>query len=108
MKKSLFLTNIKLFREQGIGRGLEPITSILNYFGDGAGGNALTTYTAVPHYITNYTQSFFLENTEYIVFDLTHSTRISVEVYSPVMKGRILNGQSLIELIQEYTRYSGR
>jgi len=36
-----------LLTEQGIGRGLQPVTGALNHFG-GGGGDETTTYTAVP------------------------------------------------------------
>ena len=39
--------------EGGIGRGLEPLTTILNTFKDHMGGNDLTTYTASWSYLSS-------------------------------------------------------
>ena len=51
--------------EQGIGRGLQPLTDIMDLGGGGAGGNWHTTYSPVPHYMTDRMRSVMLENTEY-------------------------------------------
>ncbi len=50
--------------EQGIGRGTEPITTFLNLFADGAGGDWSTTYAPKPYYLTNLNRSIILENSE--------------------------------------------
>ena len=68
-----------LVSEQGIGRGLQPITDILNAVSL-SGGNWHTTYAPVPHYITSRNLSFVLENSEYSVFDLTPNDYIAVQV----------------------------
>jgi sulfoquinovosidase len=68
-----------LVSEQGVGRGLEPITSTMNARNNG-GGSWNTTYYPVPHYITSTNKSLALENTEYGLFDLSASDRIGVEV----------------------------
>ena len=53
-----------LCAEQGIGRGAQPITSLLNLLGDRAGGDWSTTYAPKPLYITNLNRSVVFENTE--------------------------------------------
>ena len=53
-----------LCAEQGIGRGAQPITSLLNILGDRAGGDWSTTYAPKPLYITNHNRSVVFENTE--------------------------------------------
>lgn len=53
-----------LCAEQGIGRGAQPITSLLNLLGDRAGGDWSTTYAPKPLYITNHNRSVVFENTE--------------------------------------------
>ena len=53
-----------LVAEQGIGRGQEPITSALNYLGDGAGGDWSTTYAPKPMYVTNQNRSLVFDNSE--------------------------------------------
>ncbi|MBZ0252122.1 MAG: alpha-glucosidase, partial [Candidatus Methylomirabilis sp.] len=97
-----------IVQEQGIGRGLEPITSVLNLFSPGSGGGPFSTYAAVPQYVTSRSRSLFLENSEYAEFDLTAPDRVEVKLFAPEMRGRILNGARPLDLIEEYTAYAGR
>ena len=94
-------------QEQGIGRGLQPLTWAVNWRA-GAGGDPYTSYASVPHYLTSEMRSLFLENYEYSSFDLRDERRVRVEVFSSRMEGQILNGDTPAELIGEYTEYAGR
>ena len=94
-------------REQGIGRGAQPITFGANLRAK-AGGDWYTTYASVPHYITSDLRSLFLENYEYSAFDLRDEERVQIEVFSSRMTGQILSGRTPAELIEQYTEYSGR
>lgn len=94
-------------QEQGIGRGLQPLTWAVDWRA-GAGGGPYTSYASVPHYLTSEMRSLFLENYEYSSFDLRDGRRVRVEVFSPRMEGQILNGDTPAELIGEYTEYAGR
>jgi len=97
-----------LSTEGGIGRGLPIITDIVNIGSPGAGGTPFTTYYAVPQYLTNTNKSLFLENTEYSVFDLRDPSTVRVRLWSGAMTGRILAGNSALDLIQRFTEYTGR
>ncbi len=97
-----------LSQEGGIGRGLPIITDIVNIGSPGSGGSPFTTYYAVPQYITNTHKSLFLENTDYSVFDLRNQSQVRVRLWSGAMTGRILAGNSALELIQRFTEYTGR
>lgn len=108
--------------EQGVGRGLQPITDVLDLFTPGAGkflyidvitimvviymtyyvankllphagGSWYTTYTRVPFYITNYQRSLLLESLEYTVFDMTSKNQIVIELNAQTMEGRIIAGE---------------
>jgi alpha-glucosidase len=95
-------------QEGGLGRGRQPITGLINLFAEGAGGNDFTTYTAIPHYITTKFRSLFLETTEYSSFDLTADDKVTIKLHHHMMKGRILFGNTYLDLIERYTEYSGR
>jgi alpha-glucosidase (family GH31 glycosyl hydrolase) len=99
---------IIISQEQGIGRGAEPVTSTINTISPGSGGDWYTTYAAVPHYITSKNRSLFLENTKVSLFDLENPDKVKVQLHGKVMEGRILAGSSPLELIEEYTAWSGR
>jgi len=96
-----------LIREQGIGRGEQPVTWAVDWKA-GAGGDPYTSYACVPHYITGEARSLFLENYEYSSFDLREDDRVQVGVFSSLMRGQILSGDIPAELIEQYTEYSGR
>jgi len=96
-----------LIREQGIGRGEQPITWAVDWRA-GAGGDPYTSYACVPHYITSESRSLFLENYEYSTFDLREDDRCQIGVFSSQMRGQILGGETPAQLIEQYTEYSGR
>jgi alpha-glucosidase len=93
--------------EQGIGRGQQPLTFLVDLAAH-SGGNPLTTYAAVPQYITSRMRSLFLENTQYAVFDLRTPDRVQVSAFAPDLRGRILYGATPEDLIREYTAWAGR
>ncbi len=97
-----------LAQEGGIGRGHIPITPAVNAFSAGSGGSQESTYYAAPHFLTNTNRSLFLENTEYAVFDFKNRDVTAVRSFAPTMRGRILQGNSPLELIERFTAYAGR
>lgn len=97
-----------LVQEHGIGRGLPIFTQLVNRFADGGGGNPYITCAPAPQYITSKLNSLFLENKQYSVFNLKTRDRIEAEVFSDTLTGRIVYGKTPLDLINEYTAYSGR
>lgn len=95
-------------QEGGLGRGRQPITGIINFFAKGAGGNAFTTYTSIPQYISTKFRSMFLETTEYATFNLIDDNKVTIKLYRSQMIGRILYGESYLDLLERYTEYCGR
>ena len=63
------------------------------YYLSFSAGSWHTTYTRVPHYITNYQRSLALESLEYAVFDMTLQDSVTIEINSSVMTGRIITGK---------------
>lgn len=96
-----------LVSEQGIGRGAQPITFLLDLVA-GAGGDAFTTYIAVPQYLTSNLRSLCLETYAYNVFDLRRDNEVQVKVFANHVAGRIFHGNTPAELIQAYTAFAGR
>lgn len=93
-------------QEQGIGRGLQPLTFGANTVA-GAGGSWDSTSISVPHYITSKMRSMMLENSEYMVFDLRKKDRVHVQLFSGEMHGQILYGDTPTQLIKAYTHFIG-
>eukprot|EP01084_Bolivina_argentea_P009502 17743_1 len=97
--------------EQGIGRGLEPVTGFLNRLGGGAGGTWYTTYSSIPLYLSTFNRSVLLYNYEVLIFDMQHDLYTQIELYSDdalFMSGRIIYGDTPLDLIQEITLVTGR
>lgn len=96
-----------LVSEQGIGRGAQPVTAVLDLVA-GAGGAWHTTYAPIPHYITSRLRSFALGNSEYATFDFRRPDAIRVEVWSSTVRGQIYAGRSPLDLIFAHTGVAGR
>lgn len=93
--------------EQGVGRGSQPFTFLVD-INASAGGKWHTSYAGVPHYMTSKMRSLFLETSEYSVFDMTEANQVQVSLFANTVTGRIINGDTPLKLIEEYTLYSGR
>ena len=97
-----------LVQEHGIGRGRPVITELVNLFDHNSGGDPTHTGAPAPHFITSRLRSLFLENLEYSVFDMRQADHIDIKVWSATMTGRILYGETPLDLIETYTEYAGR
>lgn len=93
--------------EQGIGRGAQPLTFLVDLAAR-SGGRWHTTYAAAPHYISSRMRSLFLDNHEYAVFDMRAAERMQIEVFSNHIGGSILHGATPPDLIAAYTEAAGR
>ncbi|EGD71989.1 hypothetical protein PTSG_00005 [Salpingoeca rosetta] len=94
--------------EQGVGRGLEPLTSLLDLVSFKQGGNWHTTYGAIPYYMTSNSTSFFLNHTEYSVFDLTAADTIVSTVYANSLNFVVSAENTPLALVSEFTFFTGR
>lgn len=95
-------------QEHGVGRGSPIVTQLVDAVADGGGGTPYATEAPVPHFITSGLRSMFLENTEYSTFDMRSATTVEAKVWAPEMVGRIIFGQTPIDIISSYSEYSGR
>src|SRR5579862_704299 len=97
-----------LVQEHGVGRGRPIVTQFVDVFAEGGGRNPYVTEAPAPHFITSRLRSLFLENTEYSVFDMRAVAHAEVKVWSGTMVGRILFGETPLDLVEAYTEYAGR
>ena len=97
-------------REQGTGRGDQPITAIENANGTFAGGNRFTTYTAIPSYITTDSRVFYLSEKSigYANFDFTDPDAVMVRYNSLSVDGAIAMGNDMFEAVEKLTAATGR
>jgi sulfoquinovosidase len=95
-------------QEHGVGRGRPIVTQLVDLFARQGAGDPYITEAPAPHFMTSRLRSMFLENTEYSTFDMRPFDRVVIKVWSPAMTGRILYGETPLDLIESYTEYSGR
>lgn len=96
-----------LVQEQGVGRGLQPLTFLADLT-NGAGGTWYHTYAPVPQFMSSKLRSLFSENKEYQVFHFTEPEVAQLEVFSGEAVGRIYAGASPGDLLKEHTSVVGR
>lgn len=92
--------------EQGIGRGDAPISFFTNLAG--VNGNAFTTYCAIPYTITTHNRAIFIQNSEYMEFDLRKKDAISVAVRHNHISGIIWAEKTPKKLTEKFTELTGR
>jgi alpha-glucosidase len=98
-----------MVREDGVGRGLQPLSFFTNrLFGPYASGDSTSSYKPVPYFISSRMVSLVLENECYSYFDFTRQDAIEIKVASRNVSGRIINGEDPKQLLQEYTSFCGR
>jgi sulfoquinovosidase len=95
-------------QEHGVGRGRPIVTQFVDLFASRGGGNPYITEAPAPHFMTSRLRSMNLENSEYSTFDMRMFDRVVIKVWSGTMTGRILYGETPLDLIESYTEYSGR
>ncbi len=94
-------------REQGIGRGVEPLSSTLTSLFPGAGGDWHTTYAPVPYTLSSAGRAFALDDSRYSIFDLSGDGVARVEEWTTHMRARMWRGTPL-ELVAAFSARQGR
>ncbi len=97
-----------IVEEQGLSRGAQPLTRRLDAIYEGIAGEWHSTYAPIPHFITTELRSMALENTEFSTIDLRSDNQIAMEVYSNHLLARLFVGETPLDIIERYTRFSGR
>ena len=93
--------------EQGIGRGKQPITFLVDLIAN-SGGDEFTSYAPVPHYISSNLNSVYLKNTEHSTFDFTGKNSAIISIFSSTIDAGLISAESPLGIIEEYTQHSGR
>ncbi len=96
-----------LVMEQGIGRGRQPLTAIVDLVAR-AGGDWYTTYAAVPHLFSGDLRSLHLDTGAYSAFDMRDDDFIQVSAFTGSLSGTLIWADSPRELIARYTERAGR
>lgn len=93
--------------EQGIGRGQQPLTAMVDAVA-GAGGAWHSTYAPVPWFFTSSDRGFWLKTDRVSWFDFSVSDRVIVSVADHQLALRAYVATSPKDLISLYTQDTGR
>lgn len=96
-----------LCQEPGIGRGVQPLTGIMDTFFH-AGGCWSSTYAPSPMCLSTDLRGICLENCEYSIFDLRPPASLRVGVFCEDLRARLFYGANPTDLLEAYTRFCGR
>lgn len=97
-----------LVSEQGVGRGLQPITLAADLTNNGAGGQWHSSYAGVPHYITTTQRGLLLDTHDYVEFDMRRPESTVVELHGTQLSGHFLAGNAPLDLVTASTELTGR
>ncbi|KAI7872081.1 glycosyl hydrolases family 31-domain-containing protein [Spinellus fusiger] len=67
-----------------------------------------TTCASVPHFMTTDNRCLFLETSNYASFDFRKPDRITLRSDTDTVVGRIVEEESMLAILSEYTYYCGR
>ena len=96
--------------EQGIGRGAQPISTLVNLVSPGAAGTAFTTYAPQPVFVTTKNRAFCFEQQSIYWVDLKNSAKGSIEisVWGDTISGWLFEDETPLGLIEKHTAITGR
>lgn len=97
-------------REQGVGRGDQPVTDYGNENSTFAGGNRFTTYTAIPSYVSTEGNVLYLseKSTAYANFDFTDAGFVTIRYDSLSVDGMFTRTSDMFDAVSKLTDYTGR
>ncbi|MEU3308562.1 alpha-glucosidase [Nocardiopsis sp. NPDC055551] len=94
-------------REQGVGRGREPLTTLAELT-QGGGGAPETTYAAIPFAVTDALRAVSVDTHHPSAFDLRPNDRFDVEVWRPSVRATLYSGDTPADLLRAHTEDTGR
>ncbi|WP_158726491.1 alpha-glucosidase [Tomitella fengzijianii] len=94
-------------REQGVGRGREPLTAAAEAT-QGAGGSPTTTYAPLPFLATDAMRAFALDTDVVATFDCRPPDRIDIAAWAPGYTTTVYAGAVPKDLLESHTADTGR
>ena len=93
--------------EKGVGRGMQPLTGIMNSETPGKGGAWWTTYTHFPALLQRNGWVVIATDSDYTVFDFTAPHRVSIETQASVFSLTVLLGSSMLDAVSRISATTG-
>lgn len=96
--------------EQGIGRGSQPLSALVNLVSAGAAGTAFTTYAPQPVFITTCGRAFSFEQHSIYWMDFKRSVSgfADIAVWGDTLSGWLFEDSNPLGLIEKHTAVTGR
>ena len=96
--------------EGGVGRGLQPMTTILNKINNHQGGTKLTTYAPAYTFSTSERRGFVFNNNEigHIDFKESNEAFSVLHWHASEVEMNVINGDSLKEVTSGISSIVGR
>ncbi|CAO3608411.1 unnamed protein product [Cunninghamella echinulata] len=95
-------------RKQDNGKNASAASSVWSSTLNLISGEAIPSKCTAPFYFTNDLIGFYLTNKEYASFDFKDENRTVIRLNSTTMTGRLIHAPSMLDILTEYTIYSGR
>lgn len=93
---------------QGIGRGNQPISTLIEKYRPGTTGSDLDSDYTVPYFLSSAQYSVFLDNAEFSRFDFRQRQFTRIHNYSHTLRAHLTSCARLPDCITRYTHVSGR
>jgi len=93
--------------EKGVGRGMQPLTGIMDSETPGKGGKWWTTYTHFPALLQRNGWAVIATDSDYTVFDFTAPHRVSIETQASVVSLTVLLGSSMLDAVSRISATTG-
>ncbi len=93
--------------EQGIGKGDQPHTRLVNLFAK-SGGDWYTSYSSVPFFMSSKNYGLSLSNYEYAIFDFKQPNQSKILCWSNQLNATLYSRNTNLEIIKDYTDKTGR
>ena len=93
-------------REQGVGRGGQPLSVLANLTNNGAAGDETTTYAAWSSFVTDDLRGLRLDPDDpdshaFAVADTRDPDQVGLEVWAPRLSAELTSGDTPVDLIAE-------
>ncbi len=95
-------------QENGVARGAQPLSSLIDTFSPGSAGHAHSSYISVPWLMSSGGRGLALENSEYSEWDLRQADQITLRLWSKQLNLRLLGAENPLALLKSYTAWAGR
>jgi alpha-glucosidase (family GH31 glycosyl hydrolase) len=93
--------------EKGVGRGIQPLTDIMNSQTPGKGGAWWTTYTHFPALLQRNGWAIIAADSDFTVFDFTHPHCVNIEIQSSDFSLTVLLGSSMMDAVKRISSTTG-